>query len=225
MRNPILFSVIAVLLSFATFANEQVPGVVIYENETIHVTFDVPTISFTKEWDFSRLQARAYFHDANGIKSRVTPVEAKEIQLFIESVDTIRLVSVLYRGKSGRTFARLLKEGSIKVYAMEIASSNTTMNNPSHVYGGAPSPGNPAYRASGFTVSGRTPASGYLLLQKPNEGPDARAVRLVTAKQMIEFFKDCPPVVKEIEEQELTGTELPVVVDFYFRDCGSKEEE
>lgn len=141
MRNSILFSVITILMSFTAISNEQVPGVVIYENETINVTFDVPTISFTKEWDFSRLQARAYFHDANGIKSRVTPVEAKEIQLFIESVDTIRLVSVLYRGKSGRTFARLLEEGSINVYAMEIASSNTTMNNPSHVYGGAPSPG------------------------------------------------------------------------------------
>lgn len=207
MSRPI-FSIFLILLSFHSLGNEQVPGIVVYPNETISVTFDVPTVIFTKEWDFTRLQSVAYFHDASGKKRRVSPKQALEIQLFLGDTDTIRMVSILHKGRGSRTFARIIKDGKLNVYFM-MASPN-------------------AQGSSGFTfgtagvqLHGTGIYHGFLVLKKGNWGPDVKARRLMLRKEMIEFFSDCPQVVEQIEDQKLTNNELSVVIDFYYQYCGN----
>ena len=202
-------TLILLFISFGALSNQQVPGIVIFPNETISVTFDVPTITFTKEWDFSRLQMKAYYYDVTGKKSFVTPNKALEIHFYLADLDTVRMISVINRGKKGRAFARIIREGKLNVYAMEIAP-NTAISS------------GPTYGTNGISTHGNAQYNGYIMVRWGDAGPDVKAERLFSRKNMIEFFQGCPEVVREIEEQELTNTELPVVVDFYYQYCGDE---
>lgn len=210
MIKTLTFVTALFLLSFHSLGYEKVPGIVIYQNETISVTFDVPIVMFTKEWDFTRLQKGAYFYDASGKKRRVVPKQALEIQLFLGDTDTIRMVSIVHKGRARRTFAQLMNDGKINVYFMMTPPSNNVSSGP----GGMPI-GN-----AGMHYHGSGAYRGYLLVKKGDWRPDVKAKRLKFRKEMIEFFSDCPQVVEQIEGQELTNKELSVVVDFYYQYCG-----
>ncbi len=208
MIKTLTFVIVLTFVSFRSFGNEKVPGVVVYPNETISVTFDVQIVMFTKEWDFTRLQKGAYFYDATGKKRRLSPKHALEIQLFLGDTDTIRMVSIAH--KASRTFARLVKEGKVNAYFIMTPPRNSV----THGSGGTP------FGTPGMQFHGSGVYRGYLLLKKGDWGPDIKAKRLRSRKEMIEFFSDCPKVVEEIEDQNLTNKELSVVVDFYYQYCG-----
>ena len=201
-----LVSIILLFISFGAWSNHQVPGVVVFSHETISVTFDVPTVIFTGEWDFSRLQNKAYYYDSTGSKHFVKPKDALELHFFIGDSDTIRMISIVHKGRATRAFAQIVREGKVNVYSMQVAPNNFNT-------------GSPTFGSSGVQTHGNVSYNGYVLVKRSSSGPDVKAQRLMFRKEMIEFFNDCPEVVKEIEEQELTNTELPIVIDFYYQFC------
>lgn len=81
----------------ATTIAERVSGVIIFENETINATFEIPSRVIPEGIDYLSLQKKVIYFDSKNVQQEVLPIDAKEVQLFLPN-DTIRLVSVEVNG-------------------------------------------------------------------------------------------------------------------------------
>lgn len=210
MKKHFLAILITAFTSLSSYAI-KVEGKIIFENDTLNATINVPFKLFATDPNYEHMQYRIKYFDKSGKKVTVWPTEAKEIQ-FRYNTKTIRMLSVentvggnvfLARNK---IFLKLEKDGKLKLFSCYLTRRSMGTYNPS----------------TGMTTGSYAYTVERFLLQKGNDTPK-QPKTLSFKKDMAEYFSDCPELVKLIESKELRKGEMERIVDFYNLRCGDGE--
>jgi predicted Zn-ribbon and HTH transcriptional regulator len=207
MKRISLLVVIGLILSFKLEA-KKIEGRIIFENDTIDVTFNIPIKFFTQEPNYEKLQYKVKYFDSAGNKIILRPDKAKEIQFKYE-YENVRMLSrynSLGLGNifsmSTNIFLKLEIDGELKLFNYYYTQ---------HSAG--------AYNAStGMMTGGYSYRVERLILQKGN-GELKRPKGLTFKKDMINYFSDCPKLVEKIESKDFRKDDLESIVRFYNSNC------
>lgn len=204
IRKITLLIVIGLVFTMDLLAKE-VEGQIIFEDDTVNVTFDIPFKAFGNEPIYERLQRRVKYYDASGKKKVLKPKQAKEIS-FNDGSQMIRMLSRAYKEpglatKKKPLFLKLEVDGEVKMFTY--------------------------YDSRPFLISlpnganNRVPGGGVEIeliqkesstLKKPKE--------LAFRKDILAFFSDCPELAQKIEARDFRRRELASIVQFYNLTCG-----
>ncbi|HTO16638.1 MAG TPA: hypothetical protein VLZ83_12765 [Edaphocola sp.] len=207
MKRISLLVVIGLILSFKLEA-KKIEGRILFENDTIEVTFNIPIKFFTQEPNYEKLQYKVKYFDSTGNKIILRPDKAKEIQLkyknenvrMLSRYNSLRLGNIF--SMSTNIFLRLETDGKLKLFNYYYTQSSPGMNNE--------------------TTSTMTGGYSYnvekYILQK-GDGELKRPKGLTFKKDMIEYFSDCPALVEKIENKDFHKKDLEFIVTFYNSNC------
>lgn len=207
MKRIGLLIIIGLILSFKSEA-KKIEGKILFENDTISVTFNIPIKFFSQEPNFEKLQYKVKYFDSEGNKIIIRPDQAKEIQ-FSYVFENIRMISrhnSLGLGnifsKSSNIFLRLEADGNLKLFNYYYTQSSPGMYN----------------GATGTMTGGYSYSVEGFILQK-GDGELKRPKGLTFKKDMIEYFSDCPALVEKIENKVFRKNDMAAIVTFYNTNC------
>ncbi|HMJ70655.1 MAG TPA: hypothetical protein VK508_17250 [Cyclobacteriaceae bacterium] len=191
-------ALILIAVSAQTFAAERVPGVIVYANGPVNVTFLIPTGIFGGGPNTEAMQKRVRYIDPKGKKRWLKPDQAKEFSFTLEG-QRFRMVSKTYLHSlfSSTVFLLQLIDGPVKMFEHRVTTSGT----------------------SGVNGMGSMPSTtiNYLLQRgdEPLNEPNVFGFK----KEMAKYFADCPALVALIEEKEFKRRDIGEIVLFYNNRC------
>lgn len=211
MRNVIKDIIITLtLILAASFSLEarKMKGKIVFEGETIEVTFNIPMRTFSDGPNFEKLQHRVRYYNRNGKTISIRPTDAKEFSFRYIGTD-IRMVSVKNLFGSGnpppsrpRIFLRIEVEGKVNMFTFYSTQSSPGLYNPT----------------MGMSTGGVTYSAERYVLQKNDDllwSPRSLSFK----KDMSEYFKDCPDLVQKIQDQSFRKDDLEAIVHYYNSRC------
>jgi hypothetical protein len=207
MRRIYLLLIFSLILTFK-LEGKRIEGKIIFENDTLFVTFNIPFKSFGQEIYYEKLQSKIKYYNASGDIIVLKPDKAKEIQFKYKS-DNVRMLSrnnTLGLGSifstNSNIFLKLEIDGRLKLFNYFFTQR---------------SPG--TYNATtGMTTGGFTYGMEKYILQK-EEDALFRPISLTFRKDMVEYFRDCPALVERIENKDFRMSDLGSIVSFYNLNC------
>ena len=211
-----LWLLIALLwtLSFKTESKTlPMKGQIIYANDTVDVTFNIPIKAISEEINFEKLQVKITYFDSTNKKITVNPNQAKEIR-FKSGGHTFRMLSRYNSLMLGSIytmdtsiFLKLEIDGNLKLftYYHTQSSGGGMMMGP----GGAP------MMMGGGGVS-HIEAN---ILQK-GDGALMRPNKLTFRSDMKNYLSDYPVLVEKIDSKEFRNADMETIVWFYNGKCG-----
>jgi hypothetical protein len=172
----------------------KIEGLIIYQNDSLMVTFNIPTDLFQTEPDFQHLQRSIKYYDINGKKKIIKPRDAEEIQFTMNN----KLIRILSRKMNFNTnkrylldsvmFLKLEEDGYLKLFSFHTLDMRTTNGNKSY------------------------------LLQKGKD--ELKWVKSVGIKNdLIEYLADCNSVVEMIKQYNFFTKGLVPIVTHYNSIC------
>ena len=136
--------------------------------------------------------------------------------------DTLRFTYKIIAGKEPRLM-KVVKEypGRINLYVINHANNTFrpggTPTNPAMPIGGGLSV------SSGVSVNTSeyylNKGTGFEVVEIGNDHPVFGKRRF--KKALIEFFQDCPKLIKKVEDNDFRRNEMEALVDFYIKNCQS----
>jgi xanthine/uracil/vitamin C permease (AzgA family) len=207
MRRTCILIVIGLILTINLEA-KKIEGRIIFKNDTIDVILNIPIKFFTQEPNYEKLQYKVKYIDSTGKKITLIPDNVKEVQFRYDFQD-IRMLSRFNSLGSRSIFSSsaniLLKleiDGKLKLFSYYYTQSSPGMHNPS----------------TGTMTGGYSSSVEKYVLQKG--GDDIKRPKGITfRKDMAEYFKDCPALVKKIEGKDFRKDDLVSIVRFYNSNC------
>lgn len=207
MKKALFTILFGLALCFNVEARKY-PGQIIFQNDTMNVTFNIPFKLFSLNPNYERLQYRVKYFGQDGKPIILKPDQAKEIRFKFEGED-IRMISrynTLGLGSifniSANIFLRIEIEGKLKLFRYYYTqSSGGYYNGTTGMWSGGYS----------YTVE-------KYVLQKGN-GELMRPRALSFKKDMAKYFNDCPELVTKIEKKDFRRDDLTEIVDFYNTSC------
>jgi len=208
MRNLML--IIMVIVAHFHVEAKKIKGVIILNNQSREVTFDIKVPLLNDEPSFERLQYKVRYYDENGKRQTLRPDGADEIRFNYNGTE-IRMISCstklgdtnLY-SSSGRIFLKLEIDGRLRLYRYYYTKSTGY------------------YGTTGMGYSpGMTYTADNLIFQKGG-GPLKQPRSIGWRKDMLDYFSDCPPLLDRIESKDLRKKEIEAIVLFYNKNCGEK---
>lgn len=203
MRKMILLTIVGLIFTLNSEA-KRIKGEIFYENDTISVTLKIPMKLFTNEPNYETLQNKVKYFDSSGIKKILKPDQAKEVR-FVYEAENIRMISSINSLKLGNVFSnnsniflKLEIDGPIKLFNYYYSQTSPGM------YDGP----------NGMVSVGFTFNVEKYVLQKGN-GELKRYKGLTFRKDMMEHFKDCPELLKKIENKEFRKNDIESIVEYY----------
>jgi len=203
MKNTLIL-VLLILLSSYTLHAKKITGTILFENDTMEVTFKIPYKLIMQEPNYEKIQYTIKYFDQDGKKHVIRPSKAKEIR-FENGYEEVRMLSRKNNLRLGSKyiFLKLEIEGKVKLFNYFYSSrSGGTYNG-----------------TTGMYTAGTSYSVERYILQKENEElkrPKSFSFR----KDMMEYFYDCPDLVKLIEDREFRNYELELIVRYYNNHCG-----
>jgi predicted Zn-ribbon and HTH transcriptional regulator len=207
-RKLLLLFAMVMLFTFKVEA-KRVEGKIIFDNDTVDVTFNIPFTLLGNQPDFQRLQKKVKYYDASGNRKVLKPDQAREIQFSYDS-QQVRMLSRAYKGAGSifsitkTQFIKLEVDGEVKMFAY---------------YDTRPSAGT-IHNSLGKTI----PAGGVrqvkVELMQKQEGELKRLKTFTFRQDMITFFNDCPQLSQKIESREFRRMDLASIITFYNTSCG-----
>ncbi len=207
MKKIYILFLIGMIVSFQLEA-KKIEGIILFESDTISVTFNIPFKLFSKEPNYEKMQYKVIYFDSSGKKTILRPGNAKEIrfQYEYEKVRMLSRYNSLGLGKifsiNKNIFLKLETDGKLKLF---------------NFYYSQKSPG--IYDAStGAMTAGLSYDVDNYILQK-EDGEIKRPKGLTFKKDMIAYFSDCPVLVEKIESKYFRKNDLEFIVNFYNSYC------
>jgi hypothetical protein len=207
MRKIVILITIGLILTFNLEA-KKIEGKIFFADGTVDVTFNIPIKFFTQEPNYEKLQYKVKYFDSTGKKFVLRPDNAKEIQ-FKYDFENVRMLSrynSLGLGNifsmSTNIFLKLEIDGKLKLFKYYYTQS---------------SPG--WYNASTGAITGGYSYSVERYILQKGYGELKRPKSLTFRKDMVEYFSDCPSLVKKIESKDFRKNELEFIVNYYNSNC------
>lgn len=207
MMRFLFFLLVTLSFSFSLEA-KKIKGKIVFESETIEVTFNIPMRSFSVGPNYEKLQYRVKYYDRNGKSISIRPTEAKEF-VFRYLGSDIRMISVRNHFGSGnpppsrpRIFLKLEVEGKVNMYSYYSTQSSPGIYNPS----------------TGLSTGGMTYSVERYVLQK-GDGNLWQPRALTFRKDLVDYFKDCPDLVEKVEAKFFRKDDLEAIVMYYNSRC------
>ena len=208
MIKSISFTIVGILLACGVEA-KKIDGTIIFRNDTVSVTFNVPFKFLSQTPNYEKLQSKIKFYDSSGKKVKIRPDEAKEIS-FNHRDENIRMLSrpntLAYKNifsTNNNIFLKLEIDGDLKLFKHHFTRTSSQ-----------PMPG-----AGGSTmmVSNSYAVERYIL--QKGTGQLKQPKELSFRKDMMEYFSDCPALVEKIENRELRARDIKTIVNMYNSSC------
>ena len=183
----------------------EVKGIIITKTDTTHVTFNIP-MNLASEPTFVNLQYKIKYVDAAGNKCKLYPNQAKEIQ-FTHNNTLYRMQSKfdnLSPNSDGESkiFLKLEIDGKIKLFSYYIRQTMTTGGGPNSV---------PMTTSSTYSK---------YILQKGNNDL-VRYGKMNFNLDMPVFLKECPDLVKKIEDKTYHRNDIEAIITYYNSNCAN----
>lgn len=203
--KKLLFLLCFGLLTNSNLQAKKLSGEIIFPDDTLEATIEVPIIWSTGEPDFYALQQRVtYFVGGERKRQKVKPEEAQEIRFEYEGmVFQMRSVQnpadVLFKSKD---FLKLEIEGAVSLFAYYQQEGAT---------GG---------RDDEFDNDGRRIT---YIVKKGKE--EAMTVSPLSFRwDMTDFFSECLTLVDKIEHRDLRRRDIKEIVSYYNEVCVDEPE-
>lgn len=202
----IIFSFLFISLSLTSYSQKKTAmgRLFQYNGDTIVVKIKIPTITFSKEVDYEKIQYRLKYISDDGNTYKVSPHYTKEVR-FKYRGESFRLVSCntisgVGAMRSEKLFLQLEIDGKAKAYRFfkKETAYSATMN--------------------GMPAGGRTYIESKIVLQKGDEElylPKGINFRKKTAQ----YFSDCPTLYEKIMDREYAIENLVSIVLYYNGKC------
>ena len=207
MRNFILITFL--LLNYLTLSARKIEGTIIFEKDTIDVTFKIPIKFFEQEPNYEKLQYKVKYYDSKGNKVVLKPDQAKEIR-FNDGFEDVRMLSRVNSLDLGNIFSlsthiflKLEIDGKLKMFSYYYTQHSAGMYN-----------GTTGTMTGGYSYS----VEKYILQKKGQELK--RPKGLFFRKDMAEYFSDCPELSKKIKEKDF-HKDVGRIVQYYNSHCGN----
>jgi len=186
-----LFFVTSITLSSNA---DEMKGIIVYKNDTVTVTFDIPINVFTGDIHYRKVQKKVKFIDSSGKKQVLRPSDAKEI-IFDYKGAKIRMVSVFKPNtdisQNVKIFLKIINDDYLKLYIYHYYQSGPGQ------YGG--------------------PSKAYLL--QKGDSLLKWPKNVFFRKDMVEYFSDCKELAEKIENKEYKDDDIEEIVKFYNSKC------
>jgi len=191
-----LFIVLFFVTSITLSSNaDEMKGIIVYKNDTVSVTFDIPINVFTGDIHYRKVQEKVKFIDSSGKKQVLRPSDAKEIILDYNG-KKIRMVSVFKPNtdisQNDKIFLTIVIDDYLKMYCY-------------HYYQGGQYGG---------------PSTAYLL--QKGDSLLKWPKNVFFRKDMVEYFSDCKELAEKIENKEYKDDNIEEIVKFYNSKCTVK---
>lgn len=204
-----MYVLVILVIAHSSLEAKKVDGKIVYENDTVDVTFIIPVKLLSQEPKYERLQYKIKFYDPSGKKVILKPDQAKEIQ-FTYGSEKIRMLSRRNSLQTGiifsasvNIFLKLEMDGELKMFSYYFTQNSPGMYNAS----------------TGMVSPGYTYDVERYILQK--EDAELKSLKgLSFRKDMMEYFMDCPALSRKIEDRILKKSDLEAIVRFYNSNCG-----
>jgi len=184
-------------------------GQIIYANDTVDVTFNIPVKKISEEINFEKLQLKVTYFDSNHKKITLKSNQAKEIR-FQDGSHMIRMVSrrnSLMLGSiytmDTTIFLKIEIDGNLKLFTYYGSSGG--------MYGSA---GGMPIMTGGSITTVQT-----YILQK-GDGPLIKPYKLTFRSDMKKYLSDCPALIEKIDSKEFRNADIESIVLFYNGECG-----
>ncbi|MEQ8238466.1 MAG: hypothetical protein RIA69_04595 [Cyclobacteriaceae bacterium] len=207
MRKIVILITIGLILTFKLEA-KKIEGEILFADDTITVTFNIPIKFFTQEPNYEKLQYKIKYFDSTGKKIVLRPDNAKEIRFKYDN-ENVRMLSrhnSLGLGNifsmSTNIFLKLETDGKLKLFNYYYTQSSPGMHNAS----------------TGAMTGGYSYSVERYILQK-GDGELKRPKSLTFKKDMVEYFSDCPALVEKIESKDFRKNDLEFIVNYYNSNC------
>ena len=207
MRRVYVFIILGCIYTLNAEA-KKIEGKILFQNDTIDVTFNIPFKFFGREPNYEKLQNKVKYYDPKGKIIVLRPHQAKEIRFNFEG-EEVRMLSrfnTLGFGTlfptSDHIFLKIELDGNLKLFSYYYTQHSAGMYN----------------GASGTMSMGYSYGAGGYILQKGDEELK-RPAGLSFKKDMIEYFNDCPILAQKIENKEFRKNDLEFIVKFYNSNC------
>lgn len=206
--KKLLLVILVVVSAISSSEAEKIKGKIIFQDDTVDVTFNIPVNLLTQTPNYEKLQYRVKYFDKNGRKKKLKPDQAKEIQ-FRYNNENVRMLSMVNTVGGGSNmfsfnpniFLKLEVDGELKMYSHYVTQHTPGM-----------------YNATTGMSPGYTYSFDRYLLQKGDselKKPKALGFR----KDMMEYFSDCPTLVQQIDNKAFKKADLEAIVIFYNSQC------
>lgn len=181
---------------------KMIEGLVIFQDDTIYVTFRVPGKSL-REPNYEAMQHRVKYFDSAGRKVILRPSEAEEIRFKYKDTD-VRMLSRRIPDLGKRTVGAFLK--------LEVDGPLTLLS----YYG--------TYRYPEAWDISTDPAGAYAIDTKAyflqrDAGLLKRVKPLNFRNDLTAYFRDCPALVEKVGNKDFRMRDLAAIVDFYNANC------
>jgi len=190
-------TILSCLLTFSisiSLSAMKIEGLIIYQNDSLLVTFNIPTNLIQTEPDFQHIQRSIKYYDINGKKKIIKPRDAIEIQFTMNN----KLIRMLSRKMNFNTnkrslldsvmFLKLEEDGYLKLFSFHTLDMGNMNRNKS-----------------------------YLLQKGKDELKWVNTVRI--KKDLIEYLADCNSVVEMINQYNFFTKGLVPIVTHYNSIC------
>jgi predicted Zn-ribbon and HTH transcriptional regulator len=202
MKRIYLLMVIGLMFAWKLEA-KKMEGKILFDHDTLAVTFNIPVNFFSQEPIYEKLQYKVKYYDTAGKKIVLKPDQAKEIQFQYEG-KTVRMLS---RNNStgwanSTLYLKLEIDGNLKLFNYYYTQNSPGMYNSS----------------TGTTTGSYSYGVEKYMLQKA-DGELKRPKGLTFKKDMVEYFSDCPALIEKIESKDFRKNDLEFIVNFYNSNC------
>lgn len=184
---------------------ELIPGKICTKTDTTDVTFNVPLIMFTDQWDFYKMQKKVKYLIPDEKQKTIKPTEGAELQFFISEHDTVRLIALEIRGVSAILFLKQDVNGFLKLLRYYSVKSSTVPN--SNYSNGV-----------GHGTTTRSVQIMEYVIQR-GTGTPVRFPNIGFEKNITNYFYDCPALVEIIKKEDLGKTDMRFMVDYFNEFC------
>ena len=203
MRKTLLLITLGLVFNSNVIAHKVI-GQIFLSNDTINVTFRIPTNGFSGKINYAKLQRNVKYIDSSGKQVKLNPDIATEIRFRFKG-KSIRMISVPRKGwNSGisltndNIFLRIVIDGNVKMFIY---------------YYNVPIPVN----SNGSAIG----TEGDYLLRKGDEL--LKCIENIKFESIVkEYFSDCSDLVAKINEREMNRDYLEWIINFYNKNCGKK---
>ena len=209
MRKTYLLILIGLFLSITHAEAKKVNGTIFFEKDTLDVIFKIPTGLLAIEPNYLALQKKVKYFNEEGEVKVLRPTDAKEIRFMFRG-ERIRMLSrpnnnnvegILIRLAPSKDIFLKVRElqvgGKVKLFDLYIMESSS--------YGGA--------NGMGGTHTVRKD-----VFQKKGEEL-YRSRGLFFRNDMMNYFSDCPELVKKIKKREFGRRDVKMIAEFYNEMC------
>jgi hypothetical protein len=190
---------IACLLTFAisiSLSAMKIEGLIIRQNDTLRLTFKIPTNMLKTEPNFEDLQRSILYYDINGKKNKIKPKDAEEIQ-FTMNNELIRILSRKMNYNTNKRylldsvmFLKLEADGYLKLFSFRTLDMGNISKS----------------------------KNSYLLQKGTDELKWINAMRV--KNDLIEYLADCSSSVEMINKCNFFFMDdLVPIVNFYNGNC------